>query len=188
MKDWAVTIGIALLMGLAVWFWRGSVDKAACDKRVAAVIDSLKSSWASTRLRDSTIWAQGHRVTDRHDTNVAPNPSAIATLDTGAVPVVAVAPVVLSSDTLPGVRVGFTLTTTYYPRTMQFQHDFYNIKVDAQRDVFYIDRVEYRDKETWETVAELLLAGGATYFAVKEKPVPAAVCGGLLVFKLAINF
>jgi hypothetical protein len=85
------------------------------------------------------------------------------------------------------VKVRFRLSSAFYRNTLIFQHEFMGITVSYPREVHFVDRIEYRDKETWETVAELLLAGGATYFAVKEKPVPAAVCGGLLVFKLAIT-
>jgi hypothetical protein len=186
MKDWAVTIGIALLMGLAVWFWRGSVDKAACDKRVAAVIDSLQSVPTVVTLPDTVYVTQGHVWTPA----LPPVPNGEgqtppeAVKDTLGLPVVADTLIVLRDDS---VKVRFRLSSAFYRNTLIFQHEFMGITVSYPREVHFVDRIEYRDKETWETVAELLLAGGATYFAVKEKPVPAAVCGGLLVFKLAIT-
>jgi hypothetical protein len=187
MKDWAVTIGIVLVACAAVWFWRGAVDKAACDKRVAAVIDSLQSVPTVVTLHDTVYVSQGHVWTPA----LPPVPNGEgqtppeAVKDTLGLPVVADTRIILRDDS---VNVNFWLSSSFDRRTLLFTHEFKGVTVSYPREVHFVDRIEYRGPSFWEKPVLVLATVGAAVCIQREEWAGAACFGAVGITVLTIDF
>lgn len=164
MREWAVTIGLALLVGAACFFW----GRSTVEFKPGEVIRDT----VTVTLPPLQVAVQGSTM-----------PEAVR--DTLPLPVVADTSVTLGNDS---VKVRFQMHTTYYPQTRLFVHDFTAPTVQYPvRHVEFERIVTVRDP-WWVKPAMVLGAVGAGIALEREEYALAAAFGGVTLIGLTVDF